>query len=130
MLWPNVLWVALGGAAGSAARYLVTLSTVRWVGMDDLPYGTLAVNVIGSCLLGALLQWVLFMEGTPAGPRLMMTTGLMGGFTTYSTFNYELLDMMQSGRPTAAAGYLALTVGACLAAGLVGVVGGRWLSGG
>ena len=123
----NVLWVALGGAVGSSARYLVAVASVRW--FESLPVGTFAVNVIGSLLLGVLLQSFLLWDDGHPGTRLALTTGMMGGLTTYSTFNYELLAMAESGRPTTAVLYLLVTVSACLAAGAIGVFGVRWISG-
>ncbi len=123
----NVLWVALGGAVGSGLRYLVAVASTRWTG--SLPVGTLVVNVVGSFLLGALLQLFLLGDDGHPGPRLALTTGMMGGLTTYSTFNYELLTMAQAGRIEAAAAYLLVTVVACLAAGAVGLAAVRWLGG-
>lgn len=126
MLLSNVLWVALGGAVGSSARYLVSVSALKWFG-PEWPVGTLVVNIVGSCLLGALLQLFLASEGVHPGARLMLTTGMMGGFTTYSTFNYELLLMLESGRSSAAGAYLVATVAGCLLAGALGVFTVRWI---
>ena len=117
----NLVWVAAGGALGSGARYLVAVGTVRWLGAG-WPLATLIVNVLGSLLLGALLELFLQLEGGHAGLRLSLTTGMMGGFTTYSTFNFELLEMLQSGRMYPALLYLMTTVVACLVAGAVGIV--------
>ncbi len=113
-----------GGALGSGARYLVSLGAARWLG-PALPYGTFAVNLIGSLLLGLMLQ--SFTQATPesAGLRLALTTGAMGGFTTYSTFNYETLNLLSSGRWVAGGGYLLATVMSCLLAGALGMGIGR-----
>ena len=129
MAWlSNLGWVALGGAIGSAGRYLVALGALRWFG-PAWPIGTFAVNVVGSMLLGALVQLFILWDGAHPGLRLKLTTGMMGGFTTYSTFNLELLDMLQAGRTTAAAVYLLSTVVACLLAGAFGVAAVRWIGG-
>ncbi|MEM7678653.1 MAG: CrcB family protein, partial [Myxococcota bacterium] len=105
---------------------LVSLGAVRWFG-SHWPVGTLMVNIAGSLLLGVLLQLFATMDGLHPGLRLKLTTGLMGGLTTYSTFNYEILAMMESGRLPAAAVYMVLTLASCLVAGGVGMAGVRWL---
>jgi fluoride exporter len=82
----RLLWICLGGAVGTGARYLLSGWLLR-VAPPGFPYGTLAVNVIGSFLLALLLQVPLTAESLPPTLRLALTTGVMGGFTTYSTFN-------------------------------------------
>ncbi|HET9209989.1 MAG TPA: CrcB family protein, partial [Thermoanaerobaculia bacterium] len=84
------LWICLGGAAGTGARYLLSGWLLRAAG-PGFPWGTLAVNVIGSFLLGLILQVSLTTTLISPTLRLALTTGVMGGFTTYSTFNYETL---------------------------------------
>ena len=117
------LWICLGGAAGTGARYLLSGWLLRAAGLG-FPWGTLAVNVIGSFLLGFLVQLSLATD-----LRLAMTTGVMGGFTTYSTFNYETLQYLQRDQWLAAFVYVAATLLVCLAAGVLGVLGGRLLAG-
>lgn len=123
----ELLWVCAGGAAGSGARYLVSLGAVRWLGAG-WPYGTLTVNLVGSFLLGVLLE--SFLETTAGSPglRLALTTGAMGGFTTYSTFNYEALRLLEGGRWAAAGTYLAVTMVGCLVLGGLGIALARGLS--
>jgi CrcB protein len=118
------LWICLGGAAGTGARYLLSGWLLRVAG-PGFPWGTLAVNVLGSFLLGVLVQ---------AGPRdetlrLALTTGLMGGFTTYSTFNYETLQYFQRNDWLLGFANLGGTVVVCLVAGGLGLVAGRSLVG-
>jgi len=121
-------WICLGGAAGTGARYLLTLGLRQALG-TGFPYGTLAVNVLGSFLLGLLLQ-------IPVGPsfpetlRLALATGVMGGFTTYSAFNQETLTFARDGAWPLAGLNLGLTVVSCLAAGLLGIAAGQRLAGG
>lgn len=105
-------WVCLGGAAGTGARYLVSVASLHFLGAR-FPWGTLAVNVIGSFVMG-----VLMARGLPDSLRVPLTTGVLGGFTTYSAFNYELT---QDGFGRKAALYLAVTVVTCLAAGFAGL---------
>jgi CrcB protein len=107
-----VLWVALGGALGSMARYGVGFAAARWFGLA-FPWGTLAVNVIGGLAMGILAARV--------GPeheqmRLLLGVGLLGGFTTFSAFSLETVRLMEH-QPGLAALYAAasliLSVGAC-----------------
>jgi CrcB protein len=118
------LWICLGGAAGTGARYLVTLGMLRVAG-PGFPWGTLAVNVAGSFLLGLIMQVALTTGLIPPILRLGLTTGVMGGFTTYSTFNYETLLYLQRSEWLLAFANLAATVLLCLAAGALGLVAGR-----
>lgn len=122
------LWICLGGAVGTGARYLLSGWVLRTAG-PGFPYGTLAVNVIGSFLLGLIMQVSLSTESISPTLRLTLTTGVMGGFTTYSTFNYETLQFLQEGSWLFGFMNLGITVVACLAAGLLGVVAGRLLVG-
>lgn len=125
----RVAWVSLGSAFGGGARYLLSLAVLRLLG-SDFPYGTLVVNVIGSFSIGVIMH--VGVESTVLTPtmRLFLTTGVMGGFTTYSTFNYETLQLASEGDWQLALANIAATVVTCLAAGLLGVAAGRALLGG
>jgi CrcB protein len=123
------LWICLGGAVGTGARYLLSGWVLRLAG-PGFPYGTLAVNVIGSFLIGLVMQVSLSTDLIPPTLRLTLTTGLMGGFTTYSAFNYETLQLVQEGSWPLAAANLGITVVSCLVAGALGVFTGRALVGG
>ena len=116
----RLLWISLGGALGTAARYLVSVWLLRALG-PAFPYGTLAVNVIGSFLLGAIMQAGLDTTLLPPTTRAVLGTGVMGGFTTYSTFNYETLQYLQEGAWAMAGLNVAATLLVCLAAGALGV---------
>ena len=122
----RLLWVCLGSALGGGARYLVAQSAAVLLG-GGFPYGTLAVNLTGSFLISFIM--VLGLESTLIPPtlRLFLTTGVMGGFTTYSTFNYETLEMLREGLWGLAGLNLAATVAACLVAGVLGLAAGRLL---
>jgi fluoride exporter len=118
------LLVCAGGALGSGARYLMTLWMIRAAGAA-FPWGTILVNVIG-CFLIALI-----MEGWPAlnpDVRLLLTTGMLGGFTTYSAFNQETLLYAREGAWTTALANVALTVILCFAAGILGMFSGSHLA--
>ena len=122
-------WICLGGAIGTGARYLLSAWLLRVTG-PGLPYGTLAVNVIGSFLLCLLMQVSLSVESFPPTLRIVLATGVLGGFTTYSAFNYETLDLFQKDAWLLGFANLGITVVACLAAGLLGILAGRLLLGG
>ncbi len=111
------LWVALGGALGSVARYAVSLGAARWLG-TGFPWGTLAVNVAGSFAIG-LLAALVASDGRPAlgaDARAFVTIGILGGFTTFSSFSLETLTLARSGALGAAAANAALSLAACLVA--------------
>src|SRR4029453_18853909 len=93
------------------------------------PWGTLAVNVLGSFLLGLSMQVAVATALLSPTLRLALTTGLMGGFTTYSTFNYETLQYFEQNDWLLGCANVAATVVVCLAAGGLGVVAGRLLAG-
>jgi fluoride exporter len=125
-LLSRVIWVGLGGMAGSVARYLLSAWLLKLLG-PVFPFGTLAVNLIGSFLLGALLAIILHTAALGPGAQLGLTTGVMGGFTTYSAFNYETLRLLED-RAWALAGlYVAATLLGCLAVGWLGWHGATWL---
>ncbi len=122
----RLLLVCLGGALGSGARYLVSTWAALHLGAE-FPRGTLIVNVTGSFLLAlivALRPGLLSPE-----VRLFLGAGIMGGSTTYSSFNTETLSMLNGGSAGLAAANLALTVLGCLAAGFAGFATGRWIAG-
>lgn len=121
------VWVCLGGAAGSGARYLLSLWTVERFG-TRFPWGTLTVNVIGSFSIGALMQVSAASELLSPTLRIALVTGVLGGFTTYSAFNQETLARVQQGEWPSAVAYVAITLSLCLAAGWAGhVLAQRWL---
>jgi CrcB protein len=114
-----------GGALGSGARYLVSTWAARALGAD-FPRGTLLVNATGSFILAFLFA----LPGSKLGPdlRLFLGAGLMGGYTTYSSFNTETLALFDQGAVALAIANLALTVLGCLVAGLAGLALGRVLA--
>jgi CrcB protein len=111
------LLVALGGALGSVARYAVSLGAARWLGAG-LPWGTLIVNVTGSFAIG-LLAALLTADGRPAlggDARAFVLIGILGGFTTFSSFSLETLNLARSGALGAAAANAGLSLLLSLAA--------------
>ena len=120
----EVLFVALGGAVGSVARYGVTLFAQSRFG-GEFPYGTLAVNVIGSLLLGVVMALADRTDLVPPTLRLALGTGVIGGFTTYSAFNYETYKLAANDALLSAMVNVLVTLVLCTLAGLVGVFGVR-----
>lgn len=111
----QVAWVALGGAFGASLRYVVAIAVHQVLGYG-FPYGTLIVNSIGSALIGYL---VVFLPDTAAGIpalRLLLITGLLGGFTTFSTFSLETLVLFENGHLGRALLNVVLSIVTCLAA--------------
>lgn len=114
----GVVYVALGGAVGAAARYGITGWVHRWA-PATFPWGTLAVNVTGSLLLGLAYR---YLEATTVSPetRQFVTIGLLGAFTTFSTFSYEAMALLQDGEWPRALAYVLGSVLVGLAAVFVG----------
>jgi len=123
----RLLWVCLGSAIGGGLRYAVSELALRTLGAG-FPYGTLAVNVVGSFAIAVVIQ--LSHGAGQIGPelRLFLATGVMGGFTTYSAFNFEMLQLVRDGHWHLALANGVATVGVCLAAGVAGLWLGRSLA--
>jgi fluoride exporter len=122
------LLICLGGALGTGARYLVAIGAPRILG-STFPYATLTVNVVGSFLLGAIMHVGLTTSLMSPGLRLTLTTGVVGGFTTYSTFNYETIEFLREGAFGLAGLNVVATLLLCLLAGALGLTAARWLVG-
>jgi len=114
------LWVCCGGALGSGARYLVGTGAAAAFG-QGFPFGTLIVNLVGSFLISLVMRLATTTGWVPGQVRLFLTTGVLGGFTTYSSFNYETLRLLDDGNWGTAAINLGGTVIGCLLAGLAGL---------
>jgi len=123
----RLIWyVALGVAVGSVARLLVGLSVQNRSGLD-FPLGTLVVNLTGCMLLGFLAHYALGTPGISAEVRALLTTGLCGGYTTFSTFSYETVTLVQDGDWRRAALYVCLSVVGSLVGITFGILGAREL---
>lgn len=119
----NILLVALGGAAGSVARYLLSRA-VQGTMLSAFPFGTMTVNVLGCLMLGAVCGPADGGLGMSRGLRLMLTMGFCGGFTTFSTFMNESASLMRAGNALMAAAY----IGASVMLGLLAVFLGMQLT--
>jgi fluoride exporter len=120
----RVLLVALGGALGTIARYLTSLVAIRWFG-PEFPFGTLIVNVSGAFIIGLVQELGTETAVVSDNTRLFVTTGVMGGLTTYSTFSYETIRLMEANAWAQAWINVVVTTTICLGLCLLGIVAGR-----
>jgi CrcB protein len=119
--------VCLAGALGTGARYWAAGAALRAFG-PSFPYGTLIVNVAGSFVLAIVMHLSLRASLVSPDLRLVLGTGFCGGFTTYSTFNFEVLKALQDGDWRLAALNVAATLAACILAGLAGWTMAGWIA--
>jgi len=119
----SVAWVFLGGGIGSALRYGVGRVSLAWIG-PSFPAGTLAVNVVGCFAMGALAEWLALHDaGVSQDVKLFLTTGILGGFTTFSAFALDTAALWQRGE----AGTALLYVLASLVLSVAGLFAGMAL---
>lgn len=104
----NIIIVGLGGFIGSVLRYMVSGWIQTLSGRPFFPYGTLGVNVLGCLLIGLLGGWAENAELFSPSVRLFLLLGLLGGFTTFSTFGYETVALLRDRELAAAFGYVGL----------------------
>jgi CrcB protein len=121
---PGVLLVALGGAIGSVLRYVTAVLAVRWLG-TDFPWGTLAVNLVGSFAIGLVNELAADALTLSPQARLFLATGVMGGLTTYSAFSYETARLMEAQAWATACVYIVATTAACIGLCFVGFAAAR-----
>jgi CrcB protein len=113
--------IAGGGAVGAVLRYWVS-NWVYALSGRGFPYGTLAVNVLGSLVMGFLFVWLLERLSNDLTLRAFLLIGLLGAFTTFSTFSVETLNLIESGQLARALVNVLLSVVLCLAAAALGVL--------
>lgn len=123
MTLQSLTGVAVAGAVGATARYALHLWATRVWG-ERFPWGTLLVNVIGCLLLGFVVEFVWRTSSENAWMRIFVPIGLLGGFTTFSTFSYETLRHAQDGHW----GVVVLNLGANVGLGLLATALGLWLA--
>jgi CrcB protein len=119
-----ILYVTLFGAMGCLARYLLSGWVYDLIG-HSLPYGTLVVNVIGAFLIGLVMEFSLRSAAVSPELRIGLTIGFLGGFTTFSTFSYETIRLLESAQLPQALANVLLSVTACLVFTFLGIVAAR-----
>lgn len=122
----TILFVAIGGGVGSVTRYLTSVWAAERFGVD-FPYGTLLVNVVGCYLIGLFMVLATERFMLPAHWRLLVASGFLGGLTTFSSFGYETLKLVQDGELLPAVQNVAANLFTGLAATWIGIISGRSL---
>lgn len=119
----RLLYVGIGGFIGACLRYMISINSAKFFG-TQLPYGTLIVNVVGGILIGVIMELSLTTDLIPPNLKLFLTTGIMGGLTTFSTFSYETITLFSDGS------YLLGALNTCLNLflSLGGVILGKFVS--
>ena len=114
------LIVFLGAGVGGALRHGVNVAAARLFGYG-FPLGTLIVNIVGSFVMGLLAGYFAFRPGIPQDMRLFLTTGILGGFTTFSAFSLDAALLVERHSYALAAGYIAGSVGISIGALFLGL---------
>ncbi len=117
---PSLLLVMLGGAFGAGARHLTGRATLAWFG-PNYPWGTLAVNLIGGLLMGALAGGLVRFGQNGEQWRLLLGVGVLGGFTTFSAFSLDVMNMLERGDWAMGLGYALVSVLGSLAMLAIGL---------
>ena len=120
----HLLLVAIGGAIGSVCRYLVGLWALRQFG-PNFPWGTLTVNVTGSFAIGLLAELIIRRFDASPEMRLLLITGVLGGFTTFSAFSLDVLSLLERGDTITGVTYVVASVAISLGAVFGGLALGR-----
>lgn len=92
----KLIYVGIGGLIGASLRYIISINSAKLFG-TQMPYGTLIVNVLGGFLIGLIMELSLTTDLVSPNLRLFLTTGIMGGLTTFSTFSYETINLFSDG---------------------------------
>lgn len=116
----QILLVAAGGAVGSVCRYLVGVGLLRLAG-SAFPWGTLAVNLVGSFGIGVLAELIVARFGASPEMRLLLITGFLGGFTTFSAFALDAVSLFERGAAVSSLVYIGASVGLSLVATVAGI---------
>jgi len=125
----EIIFLALAGVLGTLSRYGLSGLVQRMTGAG-FPYGTLTVNILGSLLIGLIMQIGLSTDIIPRTLRLAVTIGFLGAFTTFSTFSYETIRFMEDGAWLMASLNILANLGLCLLSTFLGMTIGRIILGG
>ncbi|HEY4191596.1 MAG TPA: fluoride efflux transporter CrcB [Mesorhizobium sp.] len=119
----NLVLVVIGGGLGAGARYLANIGAMRLVG-PNFPWGTMAINIAGSFAMGVFVALLGRRFGGSNELRMFIATGILGGFTTFSSFSLDFATLWERGTPLPAFGYaLASVIG-----GIIALFVGLWLA--
>ena len=124
MTFSHAIWLAIGGGLGTLVRASVAILALRLCGRE-FPWGTFAVNLIGSFLFGVIVSLGRGRMGLPAGYETILLVGFLGGFTTYSSFAFQSYELFEQGKPFLAGAYIVGTVVSGLVLVWSGVIVGR-----
>jgi CrcB protein len=122
----QMMAIAAGGAIGALLRYWTSLAVHSRLG-SGFPYGTLMVNVLGSLLMGFLYIWLIERIAAGATLRAFLLIGVLGAFTTFSTFSMETLNLVEGGQLGKALLNVVVSVTVCMTAAALGVFAARQL---
>lgn len=93
----KILCVGFGGFLGASLRYLISIHSTKIFG-NHFPYGTLIVNILGGLLIGIIMELSITTQAITPNMRLFLTTGILGGLTTFSTFSFETINLITEGK--------------------------------
>ena len=119
----SLVLVFIGGGLGAVSRHLTGMAVMRASGAG-FPWGTMVVNIIGSFAMGCLIVWLARRSSGDAELRLLLATGFLGGFTTFSAFSLDAVTLYERGALTAAAAYVIASV----TVSILALFGGLWLA--
>ena len=125
----QLLFLAIAGALGSLSRYALS-GIIQKAAGADFPWGTLVINALGCLIIGYIMQLALHTDIIPANVRVVVTIGFLGAFTTFSTFSYETVKLLESGILVPALLNILANVGIGLAATFSGILLGKITLGG
>jgi CrcB protein len=118
--------IFVGGGAGSVARYLTMVGCGRLCG-TEFPWGTIVVNIVGSFIMGVLVELFARVWSASEATRVLLTVGFLGGYTTFSTFSLDVALLVERGATVGAAAYIAVSVILSLAGIFAGLFLFRWV---
>ncbi|WP_339763318.1 fluoride efflux transporter CrcB [uncultured Hoeflea sp.] len=119
----SLVLIFIGGGLGAVSRHLSGMAVMRASG-PGFPWGTMVVNIIGSFVMGCLIAWLARRSSGDADLRLLLATGFLGGFTTFSAFSLDAVTLYERGALTAAAAYVIASV----TVSILALFGGLWLA--
>ncbi|OCW56627.1 fluoride efflux transporter CrcB [Hoeflea olei] len=119
----GLVLVFLGGGLGAMSRHVASMAVMRVSG-GRFPWGTMAVNILGSLAMGLLIAWLARRSAGDSSLRLLLATGFLGGFTTFSAFSLDVVTLYERGALTAAAAYVIASV----TVSILALFGGLWLA--